>query len=93
MNFVLAPLLGMSRHHLHEEKKNIIEIIQIFFIGGKSNKKNITGDNQNLFFCRKIKQNVDFIWSKGPFTHNILRQWCQKKIETCCLNTKFFLED
>jgi hypothetical protein len=49
-NFVLAPLLGMSRHHLHEEKKNIIEIIQNFFIGGKSNKKNITGDNQNFFF-------------------------------------------
>jgi hypothetical protein len=53
MNFVLAPLLGMPRHHLHEEKKNIIGIIQIFFIGSKSNKKNITGDNQNFIFSER----------------------------------------
>jgi hypothetical protein len=53
MNFVLAPLLDMSRHHLHEEKKNIIGIIQIFFIGSKSNKKNITGDNQNFIFSER----------------------------------------
>jgi hypothetical protein len=66
-NFGLSALLGMPRHHLHEEK-NYIGVIQKKITWGKPNKKTLEEGNRTFFFARGKTKYVHFAAGKGPLS-------------------------